>query len=476
MNLLLTPESLLLAWALLMILLECFTSKCNPRCFANIAMAGVLLVFCSILFIPQVSPVIFKDLYLVDSLSLFFKQFFLITIFFVLWMGKEYIDEIEHGKNEFFILPLFTTIGMMLLASAADFVTLFVSLELVTISFYILVGYQRNRIASLEAATKYLIIGGLSTGFLVYGLAFLFGLVGTTKFDQIFAHFLLIPSYPGLVFALTLIAIGVAFKIASFPFHIWAPDVYQGAPTPVTAFLSTGSKVAGFVILLRIFCLSVFSVGSFQNILHGLFEMFAYGSLIIGSFAALPQRNLKRLLGYSSISHAGFLLMGVSTLSERGIYAVLVYFCIYLLSTILAFFIICQLSSKLGGDDFRHYAGLSQRSPLLAFGLTLSFVSLAGIPPLAGFFGKLSIFGAVYEAANFPLLITGLICAVIGLYFYLGIVRSMYWNEPHENAVLHTSYSSKCLITLLCLATFVFGVWPTPLVKIVNDALSSFIH
>jgi NADH-quinone oxidoreductase subunit N len=469
MSLFLTPEVLLLAWALLLLVLECFNSHWKPERFAELAMAGVALVLVSTWLTPGGVPESFAGLYVADGLAIFFKRFFLITAFLVLWMGRDYIREIATARAEFFILPLLTTVGLLLLASAADFTLLFVALELVTISFYVLVAFQRNKPASLEAGTKYLIIGGLSAGFLVYGIAFLYGTVGTTRFADIATRIPFVGTEPALLLALGLITIGLCFKVAAVPFHVWVPDVYQGAPTPVTAFLAIGSKAAGFVLLLRLFCFSAFGGEVLYTQLASVLGALALGSAVLGGLAAIPQRNLKRLLGYSSISHAGFLLMALGCLTDRGASAVVLYLSTYLLAGLLAFHLIAVTGPKLGGEDFRHFAGLSQRSPWVAFGLTVAFVSMAGLPPLVGFFAKLSIFGALWDSGRWVLLGAGLLSAAAGIYYYLGIVRAMYWQEPVDRSPLPVSGPTLALIVALAGAIVVFGIWQAPLIAAVES-------
>ncbi len=475
MNLLIMPEIQMLVLAIGLLMYEAFVPSVSPRKIAYAAMAGVVLVFagtwCTVPPFPVDSP--WQALYSGDALAVFFKRLFLVTVFFVLWMSSESIEEIPLGRSEFLILPLFTTTGMMLLASAVNFMTIFVALELVTISFYVLVAYQRNKAASLEAGTKYLIVGALSTGFLVYGIAFLYGSVGSTSLSDLALALATGPLHAGFLFAALLILVGLGFKMAAVPFHVWAPDVYHGAPTPVTAFLAVGSKAAGFVILIRVFALDGFKNESMIPYIASALGLMAALSILLGNLAALPQRNLKRLLGYSSISHAGFLLMGVSCLSERGIQAVLLYLLVYSLSSLLAFYVINKLGPILGGDDLPLYAGLSRRSPVLAFSLMVAFVSMAGIPPLAGFIGKLGVFAAVWEKGSYGLLLVGVIGAASGLYYYLKIVREMYWHEPSgQSEPIVLGWASKSLVLTLSAALVVFGVWQIPLARAVADVLA----
>lgn len=466
MSMLLMPEVLLLGWTLVLLLLHCAALPMRALRFADLAMYGVVLVLISTWIFSPETPALWEGMYVYDEFSLFFKRLFLIALFLVLWMGKLNLASAPPSapwvKGEFFMIPLITTVGLLLLASAVDFVVMFVALELVTISFYVLVAFNRHRSECLEAGVKYLIVGGLSTAFLVYGITFLFGSVNTTSFNSISLALTILPASTPILFAMILITVGIGFKIAAVPFHAWAPDVYQGAPTPVTAFLATASKVAGFVILLRLFFIDVFHVPNLYEPSREMFSMLAAFSILLGSYAALPQRNLKRLLGYSSIANAGFLLMAVASLSDRGFYAILFYLSVYVLAVLMVFFLICMLSDKLGGEDLRHYAGLSQRSPLLAFVMAVCFISLAGLPPLAGFVAKLAVFSAAWEAGLYWLVLIGILGALAGIYYYLGIVKAMYWIEPANREKIEVPPSVIVLIVIVLLTLIFFGVYPSP--------------
>ncbi|MEM6823253.1 MAG: NADH-quinone oxidoreductase subunit N [Verrucomicrobiota bacterium] len=466
------PELVLIVFAVALILIDAFSKEASYEVIGKGAMLGVFFAFLATFTFPAGSSFQWAELYAVDPLALFFKRFFLVTVFIVLAMSFSQAGKLVLGASESFILPLFTTTGMMLLASAVDFMTIFVALELVTISFYVLVALRRHETKSLEAGVKYLIIGALSTGFLVYGIAFVFGIAGTTKLSGLSYYLVVSPPSFGLLLAMVLVLSGIAFKLASVPFHVWAPDVYQGAPTPVTAFLSVGSKAAGIVVLLRVFFFAGFSNDALDPYLIPVLSIMAAASALLGNFAAMTQRNLKRMLGYSSIGHAGYLLMALSCVNERGIQAVLVYLVIYLLSTLLAFFVIAQHEDDIGGVDFKAYFGLAQRSPLLAFGMLVSFVSLAGIPPLAGFLGKLGVFAALWEIGNYSLLLVAIISAIAGLYYYLGVVRAMYWNQPNPDALpISLNGGSKFLVSVLACLIIVLGVWQIPLQKAVEPVI-----
>jgi NADH-quinone oxidoreductase subunit N len=471
---LLLPEFQLLAWTLVLFVVGVCRPRLAPRRLACAAAIGATLVLAGTFIAPLTLGVgqYFHGLYAVDGLSIFFKQFFLVTLIVVLWMAAEFAETLTVARHEFLLLPSLTTVGLLLLASATDFTLMFVALELVTISFYVLVACQRDRVAALEAGVKYLIIGALSTGFLVYGIAFLYGNTGGTAFRTVLETLAAGPLNPSLLFALTLIMVGLCFKIAAVPFHVWVPDVYQGAPTPVTAFLAVGSKAAGFVVLLRLVDFDGFSHPALVPYTGSLLTVLAGLTVVLGTFAALPQRNLKRLLGYSSIGHAGFILMALSCHTPRGVNAVLIYLVSYLFAGLLAFFLITVVARQVQGEELADFSGLSRRSPLAAFGLAVAFVSMAGIPPLLGFAGKLGVLAAAWEEHKYVLVGLGLAAATVGLYYYLSIVRYMYWNEPADGAArVRLSGSAKLLVWTLTAAVVVFGVYQMPIAAVVDQVL-----
>ena len=378
---------------------------------------------------------------------------------------------------EYYSLIVFALAGMLFAASANDFTMLFVSIELITITFYILVSFQRSKIISLEAGVKYLILGALSSSFMVFGIALIWGTTGKLNFTELAA---VAPQFADsriFLLGVLLVLVGLGFKIAAFPFQIWAPDVYQGAPTPTTAFLAIGSKAAGFVLLLRVLFTAVPGVTqTWANLLIIISAL----TILYGNLCALPQRNLKRLLGYSSIAHAGYLLLGVAALSASGQSALLYYLAGYVFTVMAAFFVITLVMRQLVTEDISGLSGLHQRSPLLAATLTLAMVSLAGIPPLAGFFGKFLLLKAVIEQAPahpgyYCLAFTALAGVVISLYYYFGVVRAIYWSKDASN-VSPIELSSPAKLSLwACIAgMFWLGLFPNTVLNITNLAATVF--
>ncbi len=462
-------EIAVLILGVLVVLFETFASQIDKRTFAYTAMLGLATVFVATFFLEpgtQTDTTGFWSFYTADPLAIFFKRFALVTTILVLAMMIDYAPVVRNsihaaspqaGLGEFFALPVFTCAGLMWMASAIDFVMIFVSLELVTMSFYVLVAFMRRNATSLEAGVKYLILSALSTGFLVYGITWIFGVTGETNLSRVAT----VLASPGLetgpaLFAMLLILVALGFKIAAVPFQIWVPDVYQGAPTPVTAFLSVGSKAAGFVVLLRV--LQPFLI---LPQMERLLVLVTAATLIYGNLAALPQTNLKRLLAYSSIAHAGYLLIGVVCLSGE---AVVYYLAAYLLMTVLSFAVLVVVA-KQTGDNIEDFNGLSKRSPFLAFAMLMAMASLAGLPFTAGFLGKFYIFNAAIGQHQTTLIVIGVIAVACGFYYYFKVVRAMYWEAPASDAAVPVSGVSRIAMTAMIAAIVFFGIYPGPIVN-----------
>jgi NADH-quinone oxidoreductase subunit N len=459
-------EVAVLVLGMLLLMIEVFSPQLEKKIFALSAIAALTVVLVATFFLtpnpPAEASTGFWSFYAADPLAIFFKRFALITTILVLIMMIDYTPILRRfvpgsaamqvGVGEFFALPIFTCAGLMYMASAIDFVMIFVSIELVTISFYVLVSFTRKNSATLEAGVKYLVLSALSTAFLVYGITWVFGVTGTTNLRQITLALANLESdRVAALFGMVLVLVGLGFKIAAVPFQIWVPDVYQGAPTPVTAYLSVGSKAAGFVVLLRV--LRPFMM--FPNV-ERLIVIVAVLTLIYGNLAALPQNNLKRLLAYSSIAHAGYLLIGIACIDGR---AVTFYLVAYLLMTLLSFAVLVVISQQ-AGDEIADFNGLGKRSPFLAFAMLIAMASLAGVPLTAGFFGKFLIFWAAIAHHQTTLIIVGVITVGCGFYYYLKVVRAMYWQSAPRIENIPVSGLSKLTMSALILAIIWLGVYP----------------
>jgi NADH-quinone oxidoreductase subunit N len=477
-------ELAVLALGLGLLLLDLWTAPERKRFLgygAAVAL-GLVLVFSFLRFDGGEALYAFGGSYVLDSMALFFKRFFLVAAIIVLIMAVEFADRIAAGISEYYSLIVFALCGMMFAASANDFTMLFVSVELVTVTFYVLTSFQRARLPSLEAGIKYLILGALSTAFTVYGIALVFGTAGTMKFAELAT---LQPTLVGnnlFLAGLLLVVIGLAFKIAAFPVQIWAPDVYQGSPAPTTAFLAVGSKAAGFVLLLRLLFSAVPEVTAHWTQL--LIVMSAV-TILYGNLCAIPQRNLKRLLGYSSIAHAGYLLLGIAAMagnvkdSNAGGSAVLYYLSGYLFTVLAAFTVITLVLRRIEVEDISGLAGLGQRSSLLAVTMTLAMVSLAGIPPLAGFFGKFLLIKSALDQgaqnhAYYWLVGIAIVGVVISIWYYFGIIRAMYWSrDAFDLSPISISLPIRLVLCVCVAGMLVLGLFPNSLVNATTKAVKA---
>jgi NADH-quinone oxidoreductase subunit N len=468
-----TLEIEVLVLGVFVLMVEAFYERNDKRTLAFTAIFGLGAVFAASFFLTpapaDLAPTGLWNFYSADPLAIFFKRFALVTTILVLVMMIDYAPVVsqsipgatyQSGLGEFFALPIFTCAGLMWMASAIDFVMIFVSLELVTVSFYVLVSFTRRNAATLEAGVKYLILSALSTGFLVYGITWIFGVTGQTNLTRVAAALAnpAIETGPAL-FGMVLVLVALGFKIAAVPFQMWVPDVYQGAPTPVTAFLSVGSKAAGFVVLLRV--LQPFFM--FPQ-MERLLTVVALLTLIYGNLAALPQSNLKRLLAYSSIAHAGYLLIGVVSLAGK---AVSFYLVAYLLMTLLSFAVLIVVAKRTG-ENIEDFNGLAKRSPFLAFAMLIAMASLAGVPFTAGFLGKFFIFDAAIRHHQTTLVVAGVITVACGFYYYLKVVRAMYWESSGSESPIRLSELSRWTMSAMIAAIIFLGVYPQPVLDALN--------
>ena len=473
----LTIEIGLTILGLLLLLAEVFVPAITHRTLAALSMSGVALALVALAFASTDAaslPAFIQPYQQLDSLAIFYKGFALVITLLVLWLTAEcapYLSKytVEGRLSELFSLPLIVCVGMMWMAAARDLVTVFVTLELVTVSFYVLVAFARKSSLALEAGVKYLILGALSTGVLVYGIAWVYGATGALTFEGISAALAnpATPKTPVLLGAALLLA-GLGFKVAAAPFHIWVPDVYQGAPIPVTTFLSVGSKAAGFIVLTRVVDAFLVPHSIITAEVQSLLLVGGSLTVLLGSLPAMFQTSVKRLLAYSSISHAGYLLLALACrssdrfdLSSGGIVAF--YLATYLPMTVLSFLVLAILRVKGGGDDIKDFSGLARRSPLLALVMTLALASLAGLPLTAGFMGKLFVFLGLVDHAFWGALTCAVIAATVGFYYYFKTILIMYTGDSSSPVPLSLNLWSKAAAIALALTIVVLGVFPRPL-------------
>lgn len=483
-------EALTITLGLILLMAETFVST-KSKAWVGIAAAlglGVILILTTVAIGPGAKPDAawakwpLWNFYQFDSLARFYKIFALVTTIFVVLLSVDYRKilarftdhpDSENGTGEFYALPIFACAGMMFLASAKDLAGAFVALELVTVTFYILVAYMRRNVGSLEAGVKYLILGALSTGFLVYGIAWVYGSTGTMNLTNLQSSISNLQSPISLLFGVALVMVGLSFKIGAVPMQVWIPDVYQGAPTPTTAFLSVGSKAAGFILMIRFlepFLASDLTRGPVMKLLIIL----SIATLLFGNLAAIPQTNFKRLLAYSSIAHAGFLLLALAAGKSESAGAlgstqvVSFYLATYLIMTLGVFFVLAQVRIQRDGENITDFNGLGKTNPLLALSLTILLAALAGVPLTAGFIGKFFVFSLAVDAGLWVGVGAAIIAAAAGFYYYFKVIRAMWWAEPGGPAAVMLPLISKACVALLTIATLVFGIWPQPILELLR--------
>jgi len=475
MNLpLLTLEIAVAGLALLVLLLDLWTAPQFKSRLGFVTAAGLLIILAASFQIEPGGWASPRAMLAQDGLAVFFQRIFLVAAIFVVLMARECADRIPMGIGEFHVIVLMALTGMMLAAAANDFVLVFVALELISASFYVLVSFQRSRLHSLEAGVKYLIQSALAAAFLVFGIALIFGTANHTNFVLLSREAAALDRNKVYWLGVLLVLSGLSFKIAAFPLQVWAPDVYQGAPTPVTAFLAIASKAAGFVLVLRVLFVAMPKLAVHWDKML----MVAAGiTILYGNLCAIPQRNLKRLLGYSSIANAGYLLLGVAAVNASGSAAVLYYLAGYLFTLAAAFLVICVVMPD--NDDIGALAGLSRRSPLLAGALALAMVSLAGVPPLAGFLGKFLLFRAVIErgatdSGCYWLAGVAVIGVVISLYYYFAVIRVMYWaKDPPDLSPVIVPARVQIPLAVCMVGMLYLGILPGPVLAGATEAVKA---
>ncbi|MFH0994986.1 MAG: NADH-quinone oxidoreductase subunit N [Pseudomonadota bacterium] len=476
------PEIVIALFALIVLLLQAFASTRAKNYFGYFSLVGIVTAIFIVFFKP--SPFDFKSveyafngMWVVDNYGRFFKLIFLLGSGLTILISIKYVENegIQHG--EYFALILFATLGMMVMASGTELMTLFMGIELMSISLYALAGYTRTRMISNESALKYFLLGSFATGFLLYGMALLYGAAGTTNLHGISVF--LAKSHlqnPMPIIGMALLVIGFGFKIAAVPFHMWAPDVYQGAPSPITAFMSAGPKAAAFAAFVRVF---VEALPTLQSEWVALIWIMAVLTMTVGNVIALVQDNIKRMLAYSSIAHAGYVLVAFLSAGEMGISSILYYMLAYTFMNIGAFAVISVLGGK--GEEkvnIADYNGLGYRHPVAAIAMSLFLFSLAGIPPTAGFMGKFYIFSAAIKEGYLGLAIIGVINSVISVYYYLRVTVAMYMKEPAESGVSPSLiFSPACIVAILISAFGVLrmGIFPTDYINIAKQSFLALL-
>ena len=463
------PELVLTAGSLLVLIIDVLMGRGGKSSASTLGWVTLVVIGATLYALTPFTATrveVAHGLIAVDNFALFFKVVFLVAAAITVLISIRYLEIEGASPGEYYFLILCATLGMMIMAGGIDLITIFIGLETMAVSFYILAGFIKPNQRSNEAAVKYFLLGAFSLGILLYGMSLMYGLSGTTNLRVMATLFAGQERDPRLVLAVILVVAGVGFKIAAVPFHMWAPDVYEGAPTPVTAFLSVGSKAASFAMLLRIFLEGLPAMAGDWKL---LFAVLSIMTMTVGNVAAVTQSNIKRMLAYSSIAHAGYILMGVVAWTTPGVTATLLYLLVYTFMQLGAFAVVVLLRrADVVGDELKDFSGLHFRNPFAAFAMLLFMLSLGGIPPTAGFMGKFWLFSAAIDAHWYWLAVIGVLNSAISLYYYIRVVVFMYLkketmgSEPVRSAPLTVALAVAVAMTLF------LGVYPRLLFELAD--------
>ena len=477
------PELSLAAFALAVVLLDLVIQR--KGWLVVVSMGGIVIsAGFSLAMWGGSSQAIFSNMLAVDNFAMFFKLLFLGIAALVILSSVDYVSKFARFQGEYYALVLLSTLGMMLMAATTELISIYIALELTSISLYILVGFLKDP-KSIEASLKYLLLGAVASAVLLYGMALIFGFTGKTQLGEIAQVIQSMSSQtllasPALILGIVLLIAGFGFKIAAIPFHMWVPDVYEGAPTPITAYLSVASKAAGFAIILRVFY-SAFGLPQWLSLDWGLiFAVLAAIGMTLGNVVAIPQNNIKRMLGYSSIAQAGYLMVGLATVGFSpaadimGRSGLLFFLASYALTNLGAFIAIIAISNKLDSDLIQDYSGMGKRAPLLALALTLCLISLIGMPPAAGFMAKFYIFSAAVQHSLLWLVVIAVINSVISAYYYLRVVKVMWLGKPAYDEKVPSSGALRVALSLSCLGVLILGIIPGFVMRLAEMAASMF--
>ncbi len=466
---LLMPEIFLTIWLCVILALDFSLKRITHQKLAYLSIAGLGITAFMLFVFDQngTTGALFKDMYVLDHMAILFKIIIVGATALVLFMSIDYVQEFRFFKGEYYFMVLMSAIGMMFMASSNDLLSVFVTLEFSTFGFYVLVAYLRDDQRSSEAGLKFFILGVFAAGLLAYGISLVYGETGTLVFSEMAGTE---GSY-GLAIGFILIFAALGFKIGAVPFHAWIPDTYQGAPTPVTAFLSLAPKAAALAILLRMFFVAL---ASFKPMWVLLFVVASIFSMTYGNIVAIAQKNIKRLLAYSGIAQIGNIMIGLAAGTKQGSDAIMFYLLTYMFANLGAFAVVIAVNHAIKSDEIEDYNGLNRRSPFLAAAMLIFLLSLAGVPPLAGFIGKIYLFIAAMNQELYTLLIVGLINIVISMYYYLIVVKKMYINEPTDPSPIQTSLPIKVAVYVGIAGTLLLGIYPGPFIDWAVDATLMF--
>jgi NADH-quinone oxidoreductase subunit N len=467
------PELVIVCAALALLMFGVFRREDATRLVLMLSVLTLVLALLLVAVGPSRPALAFNRLFINDGFGDFMKLLVLIGAGMTMAMSLRFIEREGMARFEFPILMLFATLGMLMMIAANDLISLYLGLELQSLSLYVIAAFRRDTLRSSEAGLKYFVLGALSSGMLLYGMSMIYGFAGTTNFQSLVAVLSGAegPS-SGVIVGLAFLMAGLAFKVSAVPFHMWTPDVYEGAPTPVTAFFAVAPKIAAIALFIRVM------MGPFGDLVEQwqqVVVLISVGSMIVGAFAAIAQTNIKRLMAYSSIGHVGFALVGLAAGTEEGIQSVAVYMAIYLFMNVGTF--ACILCMRINGgmvEGIEDLKGLSRTSPLLAFVLAIFMFSMAGIPPLAGFFGKFYVFMAAIEVGLYTLAIIGVLSSVVAAFYYMRIVKLMYFDEPVEAFDRPIGREMSFILVTTGIVVLLFFVFPSPILDGAEAAAQAF--
>jgi len=463
------PEITMTIIAVIMLMAELVIKRKETLAFMTILTAGLL----SFTLVGSMGTT-FGGMFISDGYSTFFKLIFIVNMILTVLISSRYLETLRINFGEYYSLILFSTLGMMIMASAGDIIVLYLGLELMALSTYVLAGFIRYDVRSNEAAMKYLLLGAFASAILLYGTAMIYGLTGTTNLRDIASYIAAnnISGNPMLILSMVMFAVAFSFKIAAVPFHMWAPDAYEGAPTPVTAFMSVGPKAAGFAVMGRVFLVAF---GSARMDWAAVLIPISILTMAVGNIVALSQTNIKRMLAYSSIAHAGYMMVGIISGTPDSLASVLNYMLIYAFMNIGAFGVITMLrTEKFRGEDITDFEGLAKTHPMAAALMLIFMFSLTGIPPTAGFMGKFYLFMSAISAGYTWLVIVAVLFSAISAYFYLRIVMLMYMKEPRKAVELNATSGIGLALAVTAAAVLFIGIMPSMFVNMARVAVAGF--
>ncbi|MCD6309091.1 MAG: NADH-quinone oxidoreductase subunit N [Candidatus Eremiobacteraeota bacterium] len=436
----------------------------SRKILATVGIIGLILTLPLTNPLWNIKTTLFGGAFVLDGMAVFFKVLFIFITLMIFLLSYDYLEKKKEFRGEYYSMLLFICLGLMLTVSSADLLSLFIAIELVSIPLYLLAGFEKKNKASSEAGLKYFLLGAFASAIFLYGISLIYGNIGSTKFDDILITLGQgdIVVSPAMILGILGILTGLGFKVAAAPFHMWAPDVYQGAPTPVTAFISVGPKAAGIAVLIRLFVIS-FATPQFIPTWVMILLLLSAMSMTIGNLTAIPQTDFKRLLAYSGIAQIGYVLLAVGAASSLGVASVMFYMLLYAFTNLAAFAVLMLVTRMNGTSDISEMAGLAKKAPALALMLLLSLLSLAGIPPLAGFVGKFYMFLAAFKQGGllFKIMVFyAILNSVLSLYYYLGVLKTVYFEEPSTDTTVRIPSCSGFALFLSGFTIVLLGILP----------------